>query len=108
MIVDTVILVVLVIDTVSWSFLTHYSIFVFLRSSLGWRGDGNPLYYYYYYLSFLFFFFAFSRAASVAYGGSQARGPVGAVAAGLHQSHSNAGSELRLQPTPQLTATPDT
>uniref|UniRef100_A0A8D1INP5 Protein FAM221A n=1 Tax=Sus scrofa TaxID=9823 RepID=A0A8D1INP5_PIG len=35
------------------------------------------------------------------------RGPVGAVATGLRQSHSNAGSEPRLQPTPQLTATPD-
>ena len=41
------------------------------------------------------------------YGGSQARGPVGAVATGLHQSHSNAGSEPRLRPTPQLTAAPD-
>ena len=40
-------------------------------------------------------------------GGSQARGPIGAVAAGLHQSHSNSGSERRLQPTPQLTAMPD-
>ena len=30
-----------------------------------------------------------------------------AVAISLHQRHSNAGSELRLQPTPQLTATPD-
>ena len=62
---------------------------------------------------FLFFFFfvvvvvAISWAAPAAYGGSQARGPVGAVATGLRQSHSNAGSELRLQPTPQLTATPD-
>uniref|UniRef100_A0A8D1AQZ7 Transmembrane protein 230 n=1 Tax=Sus scrofa TaxID=9823 RepID=A0A8D1AQZ7_PIG len=34
-------------------------------------------------------------------------GRIGAVATGLHQSHSNAGSEPRLQPTPQLTATPD-
>ena len=62
--------------------------------------------------SFLFFFFFFcvfaiSWAAPVAYGGSQARGAIGAVAAGLHQSHSNSGSEPRLQPTPQLTATPD-
>ena len=31
----------------------------------------------------------------------------GAVAAGLRQSHSNSGSELRLRPTPQLTATLD-
>ena len=51
--------------------------------------------------------FAISWAAPVAYGGSQARGPVRAVATGLRQSHSNAGSEPRLQPTPQLTATPD-
>ena len=30
----------------------------------------------------------------MAYGGSQARGLIGAVAAGLHHSHSNVGSEL--------------
>ena len=41
-----------------------------------------------------------SWAAPAAYGGSQARGPIGAVATGLHQSHSNAGSQPRLQPTP--------
>jgi len=46
-------------------------------------------------------------AAPVAYGGSQARGPIRAIAASLHQSHSNAGSLPHLQPTPQLTATPD-
>jgi len=50
---------------------------------------------------------AISWAAPAAYGVSQARGPIGAIAAGLHQRHSNAGSEPRLQPTPQLTATPD-
>ena len=54
-----------------------------------------------------FFFFGLFRAAPTTYGGSQARDRMGAVAAGLHHSHSNAGSELRLQPTPQLTATPD-
>ena len=42
----------------------------------------------------------------MAYGGSQARGPIGAVATSLRQSHSNAGSELNLQPTSQLKATP--
>ena len=57
--------------------------------------------------SFSFCLFAFSRAPPVAHGGSQARGPLGAVAAGLRQSHSNARSEPHLQPTPQLTATPD-
>jgi len=41
--------------------------------------------------SFFFFFFAFSRTTPVAYGGSQAKDLIGAVAAGLHQSHSNAG-----------------
>ena len=34
------------------------------------------------------------RAAPAAYGGSQARGRIGAVAAGPHHSHSNTGSEL--------------
>ena len=32
---------------------------------------------------------------------------MGAVAARLRQSHSNAGSDPRLRPTPQLMATPD-
>ena len=43
----------------------------------------------------------------VAYESSQARGRIGAAAAGLHHSHSNAGSELSLRSTPQLTATSD-
>ena len=55
----------------------------------------------------LFCLFAISWAAPMAYGGSQARDLIGAVAASLHQSHSNTGSELRLQPTPQLMATLD-
>ena len=42
--------------------------------------------------------FAFSRAAPMAYGGSQARGHIGAVATGLRHSRSNAGSE-HLRPT---------
>ena len=56
----------------------------------------------------VFCLFAISWATPVAYGGSQARGPIGAIAAGLRQSHSNVGSEPRLQPTPtpQITATP--
>ena len=56
---------------------------------------------------FFWSFFAISWVAPVAYGGSQARGGIGTVAAGLHQSHSNEGSEPRLQPIPQLTAMPD-
>ena len=59
-------------------------------------------------LCFVFVFvFVFSRAALAAYGGSQARGLIGAVASGLRQSHSNTGSEPRLPPTPQLMGTPD-
>ena len=48
------------------------------------------------YISFFFFFFCLFRAASVAFGSSQARGQIGAIAAGLRHSHSpsNAGSEL--------------
>ena len=42
---------------------------------------------------FFFGLFAFSRAASAAYGGSQARGLIGDIAAGQHHSHSYAGSE---------------
>ena len=62
------------------------------------------------FVFFFFFFFglfAFSRAAPTAYGGSQARGLIRAVAASLRQSHSNAGSKPRLQPIPQITATLD-
>ena len=55
----------------------------------------------------LFCLFAISWAAPMAYGGSQARGLIGAVAASLLQSHRNTRSEPRLQPTPQLMATPD-
>ena len=58
-----------------------------------------------FFLSFCLF--AISRAAPAAYGDSQARGLIGAVATGLRQSHSNSESQPRLQPTPQLTATPD-
>ena len=39
------------------------------------------------------FFFGLLRSASAAYGGSQARGLIRAVAAGLRHSHSNSGSE---------------
>ena len=79
------------------------------------------VFFFFFFFLFFFFFFVFclfvvvvvvvvvaiSWAAPAAYGGSQARGPIGAVATSLRQSHSNAGSEPCLQPTPQLTATPD-
>ena len=64
------------------------------------------------YLIFIFKFdFIFClclfRVALSSYGGSQARGLIGAFTAGLRQSHSNSRSELCLRPTPQLTETPD-
>ena len=58
----------------------------------------------------LYFFpsvFCLFRAVSLPYGGSQARGVIEAIAAGLHHSHSNAGSKLSVQPTLQLMATSD-
>ena len=51
--------------------------------------------------------FLLFRAIPVAFGGSQARGGIGATVAGLWHSHSNTGSELHLQPTPQLVVMPD-
>ena len=61
--------------------------------------------FFYFFIFFVFLLFLW--AAPAAYEGSQARGLIGAVATGLRQSHSNSGSEPSLQPTPQLTATPD-
>ena len=45
---------------------------------------------------FFFFFFLVFRATPATYGGSQARGRLGAAAAGLHHGHSHAGSESHL------------
>ena len=57
--------------------------------------------------SFVCFLFCLFRAAPAAYGGSQARGQIGAVAACLGQRQSNTRSEPRLRSPPQLTATLD-
>ena len=59
------------------------------------------------FIVFFLFFFCIFRAELMAHGGSQARGLIAAVATGLHHSHSGTGTKLCLQPTPQLTATPD-
>ena len=53
------------------------------------------------------FFFWLFRASPAAYGSSQARGLIGAVAASHSHSHSNARSELHLRPAPELIAKPD-
>ena len=73
-----------------------------------WNFCSSILFYFILsYLILFYFIVFFFRATPAAYGGSQARGLIEATAAGLHQSHSNTRSKLRLQPTVQLTATPD-
>ena len=79
----------------------NYKLFPSLHVFTDWLGT-EAIYIYIY-----FCLFAFPRAALTVHGGSQARGPIGAVAIGLCQSHSNVGSEPRLRPTPQLMATLD-
>ena len=54
------------------------------------------------YKIFFFLYVCLFRAAPPAFGSSQARGYIGAPAAGLHHSHSNSGSEPHLRPTPYL------
>ena len=58
-------------------------------------------------ITVIFFLFFLLRAAPVAYASFQVRGRIGAAAAGLCHSQSNARSELCLQPTLQLTTVPD-
>ena len=58
-------------------------------------------FFFYYFIILFIYFLNLFRATSVAYRGSQARGLIGAVAAGLRHSHSKLGSE------PQLMTTPD-
>ena len=56
---------------------------------------------------FFFCLFPFSRVLPMAYGVSQPRGLIRAVATSLCQNHSNVESDPRLQLTQQLTAMPD-
>ena len=58
----------------------------------------TPAFLFFFLFTYLFIFclFAISWVAPAAYGGSQARGAIRAVAAGLHHSHSSVGSKLRL------------
>ena len=60
-----------------------------------------------YSFAFFYFIFLLFRAAPAAYGSSQPRGLIGATAARLHHSHSNARSEPCLRAALQLTAMPD-
>ena len=63
--------------------------------------------FYFLFLFFLFCFFEGGGSIPPAHGSSQARGQIRPTAAGLHHSHSNKGSEPRMQPIPQLMATLD-
>jgi len=47
------------------------------------------------------------RAEVPAYGSSQARGPLRAIATSLQHSYNNVGSEPHLRTSPQLRAMPD-
>ena len=73
------------------------------RNTDQWNRTESPEFFFFNFL----FFLSFSRAAPTAYGGSQARGLIGDVAAGLCHSDSNTRSEPCLLLTPQLTAMPD-
>ena len=68
---------------------------------LGFEMKGH-LFIFKFFLIFLLF-----RTVPATCGGSQARGPIEAAAAGLCHSHSNMGSEPSLPPIPQLMASPD-
>ena len=59
-------------------------------------------FFFFLFFFFLSFVFCLFRAALSAYGGSQTRGQIGAIAAGLRHSYNNASSE---QATPVTYAT---
>ena len=69
--------------------------------------EKNPVNINRYKYLFTYLVFGLFRAAPEAYGSSQSKAQIGAVAAGLCHSHSNVGSKPRLRPTPQLTEMPD-
>ena len=77
-----------------------------LRENYGWTILLRTILFLFYYF-ILFILLLLFRAATVAYGSSQARGRIWAVAAGLCHSHSNTKSKLCLRSTPWLMATLD-
>ena len=68
----------------------------------------QEFFFFFFLLKWKFLFFVvvvvLFRAAPVAYRSSQAKGQIGATAAGLHHSHNQARSELCLRSTLQLKA----
>ena len=110
--------------------LTHWAMprieppssWILVRFINHWATTGIPMVFYqsldntavWYRLKRTFFFlnlkiFFLFRAALTEYGRSQAKGQIGAAAAGLYQSHShsNLGSKPHVRPTPQLAAMTD-
>ena len=94
----------------------HFILFSFWGPSVSWLLEFLKctskliiffLFHFKLFPSFFFCLFYPFRAAPTAYGGSQARSLIGAVAAGLCHSHSNIRSEPHVRPTPQLMAMPD-
>ena len=83
-----------------------YRVFCFVESNLFPFSimDYAFWFFFFFFLAFGFWLLAFGfcpfRATPAAYGGSQARGLNGAIAARLHHSHSNTRSELHLWRTP--------
>ena len=60
------------------------------------------------YILFLFLFFFAFRATPMAFRGSQAKGRIRTIAAGLHHSYNSTRSKPCLWPTPQLTVMDNT
>ena len=85
----------------SWSWLGGSSRFYAQTWPLLWLVYASPSIFLSYFMNFIYLFI-YSFCLTV-YGVSQARGWIGAVAAGLRHSHSNTSPEPCLQPTPQLT-----
>ena len=94
-----------VINQWLWSKGLTALVWVLLLTVHGWEACTKLLSLWIFVIVVVAVVFLF-RATPATYGSSQARGPVRAVAAGLHHSHSNAGSALCLQCMHSYVATP--
>ena len=88
-------LLILCVSVTYWQFLQYFKLF---RYYYVCYSDMWSVTFFLFSLSLFFFFFCLFRAAPKAYS-SQVRGQIGAVAAGLHHSHSNARSEWAMSAT---------
>ena len=85
----------------------QYTKFMFLLISSVANPKARTYSFIYLFMYVCMYVFLLFRATPAAYGSSQAKGQIRALAADLRHSHSNVGSELHLQPTSQLMAMPD-